>query len=622
MPFINQIICKINNSLSTTSLTAGLIDGIAYQVTKKTDAGDQLFPAVFEGGLVEKYIGIDDSNSTIVYHRQIRNSYTKNQQIPNRYRQTTQMLMVVYANKNLLQVQTPDALESLIIKSFPTRLQGSQLEGLEGLDDVNISVTGSEMNPATVFSGEYRNVPYRLSPDEIYFSISYVLDFQFDNNCLDECNPSPPDSLCDFIELATAQQIIACLSAEQIEDIEDELCTGEGTAQLTDSAGNLISDTTIPANQTIPIVAPDGTINLVNTDNDPISIQTVRSNQTKSVTLPNVSWTNTDGSAESTPYGDAIVCTPATGLSVDFSADDTTPLTNQTVAFTDLTSGSTTWLWDFGDGELSTLQNPTHAYKYAGTYTVILHADDGSVGGFTSKTNYITVTLQTVYQTNLQMHNKAMTGASPSNATLVAGLISQWNDETANAYHRTQGTANFRPTYNSSAITSPDGTVYGSADYDRSNDRLINNNAAFTRTTGSYEVVLLRQTSMASGGQVLFEAGNANRYEYYQDANGAGLIFNGSGATGGQGVLYQKWYLLKIHWNGASSSVQINNNAAASTSNPGTGSAQGSTQGSTYNGLFPSGVRIVEHLVYSSKPSDADIAASIDNYFTSKFGLW
>jgi PKD repeat protein len=48
-----------------------------------------------------------------------------------------------------------------------------------------------------------------------------------------------------------------------------------------------------------------------------------------------------------------------------------------TVSFTDAsTPGSsgplTAWAWDFGDGGTDTVQNPTHDYDAAGTYTVQL----------------------------------------------------------------------------------------------------------------------------------------------------------------------------------------------------------------------------------------------------------
>lgn len=231
MPFLNQIVCKINAALPS-GLSAGLIDGIAYPVIKKTDTGDQLYPAIFDGSAVEKYIGIDDANSNIIYHRQIRNAYSKNAQAETRIIQSVQMLMVVYVKRELIDNATPDYVESLIIGAFPSRYESAQLTGLTGLDWVNVTVTGSEMNPRNVFGGEYQNVPYRLSPDEIYFSISYRLDIQFDKNCLEPCNPNPPDSLCDFIELATAQQILACMDTTQTDAMEEILCTNSCTYDI------------------------------------------------------------------------------------------------------------------------------------------------------------------------------------------------------------------------------------------------------------------------------------------------------------------------------------------------------------------------------------------------------
>jgi hypothetical protein len=42
--------------------------------------------------------------------------------------------------------------------------------------------------------------------------------------------------------------------------------------------------------------------------------------------------------------------------------------------FTDQSSGATSWSWNFGDQNTSTLQNPTHTYAAAGTYNVCLIA--------------------------------------------------------------------------------------------------------------------------------------------------------------------------------------------------------------------------------------------------------
>jgi PKD repeat protein len=58
-------------------------------------------------------------------------------------------------------------------------------------------------------------------------------------------------------------------------------------------------------------------------------------------------------------------------------ANYTTSPSGLTVNFADLTTGSpTTWAWDFGDGNTSTLQNPTHTYAANGTYTVCLIASN------------------------------------------------------------------------------------------------------------------------------------------------------------------------------------------------------------------------------------------------------
>jgi PKD repeat protein len=52
--------------------------------------------------------------------------------------------------------------------------------------------------------------------------------------------------------------------------------------------------------------------------------------------------------------------------------------TQQNVFFTNSSSGlPTSYLWDFGDGAISTLQSPTHAYATAGTYTVTLTVGNG-----------------------------------------------------------------------------------------------------------------------------------------------------------------------------------------------------------------------------------------------------
>ena len=61
-------------------------------------------------------------------------------------------------------------------------------------------------------------------------------------------------------------------------------------------------------------------------------------------------------------------------------ADYTVAVSGLTVVFTDTSTGRPTdWAWDFGDGNSSRLQNPTHTYAAVGTYTVELEVSN-SVG--------------------------------------------------------------------------------------------------------------------------------------------------------------------------------------------------------------------------------------------------
>jgi C1A family cysteine protease/PKD repeat protein len=82
----------------------------------------------------------------------------------------------------------------------------------------------------------------------------------------------------------------------------------------------------------------------------------------------------------------------ATDLSVDFSASPTSGNVPLTVDFTDLSSGSiNSWLWDFGDGDTSHVQNPQHIYDDLGSFTVELTVSDGSGSATKTKTDYISV---------------------------------------------------------------------------------------------------------------------------------------------------------------------------------------------------------------------------------------
>jgi PKD domain len=72
------------------------------------------------------------------------------------------------------------------------------------------------------------------------------------------------------------------------------------------------------------------------------------------------------------PEGEDLICDAGGPYSSE---------SGQPIQFTGFASGGTepyTWAWDFGDGATATIQNPTHAYTTAGTYTATLTVTDAA----------------------------------------------------------------------------------------------------------------------------------------------------------------------------------------------------------------------------------------------------
>ena len=78
-----------------------------------------------------------------------------------------------------------------------------------------------------------------------------------------------------------------------------------------------------------------------------------------------------------------------TTASADFGAAQTVGYIGNAIRFYDDSYKATSWLWNFGDGNTSTAQNPTHSYSTAGDYTVTLTINGGAATK--TKSNYIRV---------------------------------------------------------------------------------------------------------------------------------------------------------------------------------------------------------------------------------------
>ncbi len=101
---------------------------------------------------------------------------------------------------------------------------------------------------------------------------------------------------------------------------------------------------------------------------------------------------NTAGSNTTTKNSYINVTTSPPVPVAGFTANKTSGYTPLIVKFTDQSSGSPTqWLWEFGTGATSSLQNPEYVYTTQGLYSVRLTANNSAGSSVALKSSYINV---------------------------------------------------------------------------------------------------------------------------------------------------------------------------------------------------------------------------------------
>lgn len=140
-------------------------------------------------------------------------------------------------------------------------------------------------------------------------------------------------------------------------------------------------------------------------------------------------------------------------ITASFTGTPTLVSIGSPVAFTDASTGyPDAWSWNFGDGETSTAQNPSHAYSTAGLYSVTetaYMAENATVTNTTTRTDYINVSSSTTPVA-------AFTG-SPTTVTL--GTAVSFTDQSTGSptswtwnFGDSSGSANQNPTHTYASV--------------------------------------------------------------------------------------------------------------------------------------------------------------------------
>ena len=114
-----------------------------------------------------------------------------------------------------------------------------------------------------------------------------------------------------------------------------------------------------------------------------------------------------------------------------FGVDDTTVYIGDEIAFNDESTGGVfTWYWDFGDGLISTAQNPVHQYATEGLYTVSLIVSNPYGADTLIKTNYISVDENVYFQQDslalVALYNSTNGPNWTNNDNWLSGPLATW----------------------------------------------------------------------------------------------------------------------------------------------------------------------------------------------------
>jgi hypothetical protein len=406
---------------------------------------------------------------------------------------------------------------------------------------------------ATEFHTSIPDLHYELAMVAVDVTVEVVAKYScWEGECATDLDILRLFNFCDpavVARLTPAQ--VACLEAALCE-APPTLCEQLAEVQPADVVADVFDCLTKAAqDELLSTECADGTVNITNTDADPIASVTVASGGVEPYVIPNVIWTNSDGSAESTPYGDAIVCDMAAGGDVTVTVSDATPSTGDTITITATASGftPTNYLFFSYDGVTieEIVDQASGVYNWfvdrAGTYDIYVLATDGTTSAYgtvevVAASGYVLdlITPQPVWAVSLRKLKAAYTGdaaivrRSSDNATLGIGFIGENLDTAALIAHVGIGNGFTATLYDQiggvnatqvNAGNQPSMVIGGTV-------QMLGGRPTIVFNGTSQEMVMSSDITLSHGFVVARKASNTNFAQFVLGGTAQGLNFGGT----------------------------------------------------------------------------------------------
>lgn len=182
---LNKFIEVINKPLE--NIISGIrVYGIAESISRRVGTTVEIIPGIVGNDGEVKYVGIDDLDSVIIYHKAnalgVRLSTIKKGigDEPNAFVNAYSMSMIVYLDRKKAKMR-PDQLFLFIQANLPFLIKQEPYRQI--LTQINTVI----LNSQAVYDSEYKGTENPLPANHSLMQINYTIESTFDQNCFEKC---------------------------------------------------------------------------------------------------------------------------------------------------------------------------------------------------------------------------------------------------------------------------------------------------------------------------------------------------------------------------------------------------------------------------------------------------